>query len=150
MGFEVPGHGEGHTDERTFGGGIRNLTRLSFKLRRGRENDLLSKGGEKKVSHGIPTHSSRTRYHDNYTPLAIRVFRRNRNQILASNSREVECPRQIDVHSKVPYVERMGLSVGAYDLDWPVSTCKQISIREMKRLAHLCCRPNTSTVDDAS
>jgi hypothetical protein len=35
--FEVAGHGKGHTDERTFGGGIRNLTRLSFKLRE-REN----------------------------------------------------------------------------------------------------------------
>jgi hypothetical protein len=66
--------------------------------------------------------------------------------MLASNSREVECPRQIDVQSKVPHIERMGLSIGAYDLHWPVSTC----IREMKRLAHLCRLPNTSTVDDAS
>jgi hypothetical protein len=31
--FEVAGHGEGHADECTFSGGIRNLTTLSFKLR---------------------------------------------------------------------------------------------------------------------
>ena len=70
--------------------------------------------------------------------------------MLADNSREVERPRQIDVHSEVPHIERMRLSIGAYDLHRPVSTCKQISIREMKRFAHLCRRPNTGTVDDAS
>jgi hypothetical protein len=31
--LEVAGHGEGHTDECTFGGSIRNLTGLTIKLR---------------------------------------------------------------------------------------------------------------------
>ena len=47
MGFEVTGHGEGHTDECTLGGSVRNLTSLSFtKLRRERETQFLSKRGE--------------------------------------------------------------------------------------------------------
>ena len=36
--------------------------------------------------------------------------------MLASNSREVECSRQIDVQGKVPYIERMGLPIGSYEL----------------------------------
>jgi hypothetical protein len=40
--------------------------------------------------------------------------------MLASNSREVERSRQIDVHSQVPHIERMKLSIGAYELHGPV------------------------------
>ena len=36
--------------------------------------------------------------------------------MLASNSREVERPSQIDVYRKVPHVQRMRLSIGTYDL----------------------------------
>lgn len=37
-------------------------------------------------------------------------------RMLARNSREIERPRQIDVHSKVPHVQRVRLSIGTYDL----------------------------------
>ena len=42
--------------------------------------------------------------------------------MLASNSREIERPRQIDVYSRVPHVQRMRLSISTYDLFGPVST----------------------------
>lgn len=136
--LEVAGHREGHTDECTLGGGIRNLTGLTFKLH------IWLTRGRKERPRGIATHSGRTRYHDHYTPLAIWAFWRDRDKVLASDSREVERPRQIDVHDKVPHINRMRLSIGAYELHGHLA-----SIDETKCLAHLCRCPNTSTVDDA-
>jgi hypothetical protein len=112
--LEVAGHGEGHTDECTFGGGIRNLTGLTFELK-----IKLARLEEKKGVRGIATHSGRTRHHDDYTPLAIRAFWQDRDKVFASDSREVERPRQIDTHGKVPYIERMRLSICAYELHSP-------------------------------
>lgn len=36
--------------------------------------------------------------------------------MFASDSREIERPRQVDVYSQVPHVQRMRLPFSAYDL----------------------------------
>ena len=66
--------------------------------------------------------------------------------MLASDSREVERPRQVDVHSKVPHVQRVRLSIGTYDL---INGQCSKDLPGIGLPAHLGCCPNTGTVDDA-
>jgi hypothetical protein len=65
--------------------------------------------------------------------------------MFASDSREIERSRQIDIYSKVPHVQRMRLSFSAYDL---FGQLVPANIPTTEHLAYFCCCPDASTVDD--
>lgn len=66
--------------------------------------------------------------------------------MFASDSREIERPRQIDVYSQVPHVQRMRLPFSAYDLFGRSIPANNL---RTEHVAYFCRCPNASTVDDA-